>query len=155
MSNQINIDDGTKEQLVDKEHVSEFDTVAVDEETTVVEFNMMKNYVKEEYKGFLFKITRNQTSGYYCGYVLVDEHPKREAITAIDLELLYTPHGDYTANYGFDCVHYDDTSVARSWYGNITVDRNKDCASYKTYSYCKKECQKIIDSIILQMPVNE
>ena len=115
----------------------------------VVEVNLMKSYVMEEYKGFYLKIVHASNS-YYCGYVLVDKH-SNTVIEKLDESDLYIPHGDYTTKWGFDCAHYDDINIT---YQTSMIIPNYLCishsvdASYKTYNFARSECHKIIDSII-------
>lgn len=65
-------------------------------------------------------------NGYYCGYVL-DK-----------IENKYIPHGGFTADKGFDCMHYGDISL------NVAmVSIAYDHSSFKTRKYVYAELEKL------------
>ena len=120
---------------------------------TVRAVNLMYGFVVERHNGIDYKIQRSP-EGYYCGYVLVSNHPDYEQINEFYAEgegILYKPHGEYTAYFGFDCAHATDARVKLSTRTNkITVMKSAG-TTFKTYEFARNECRKIIDSINLNL----
>lgn len=90
-------------------------------------------------------------SGIYCGYVrLGKSNLPEEILEKINEESeqldskIYIPHGDYTAFWGFDCSHAGDLAIGQ------VIHCNKDPTEgvFRTRKYVKRECKKIIDSVI-------
>ena len=85
-----------------------------------------------------FKCQIKFTGMSYCGYVIDERVVNKISEDSID----YTPHGGFTACWGFDCLHCTDIG----FFGQELVSWKG--VSFKTEKFVIKELEKITESIL-------
>ncbi len=107
-------------------------------------------YIKNfAYKNFACRIKFYR--GCFLGYVDgfdpdLEKYFSDEEITSpSSIEDIYYPHGDFTADHGFDCNHFDDINISQQLSSSSSGHSNK---TFKTESFVTLEIKNIVDSII-------
>lgn len=103
-----------------------------------------------DYKGFTLQILGNKSLGYYCGYIksIPKDIVKVDLDNLSSMDIIYQPHGGFTAPDGFDCVHHTDLMVGMIQFNLPDKLRENSSATFKSSLFVESELKNIVDSII-------